>query len=566
MDSFSAKLIRWRWLVWTTLVFLCYANTFSTPFIFDDLLGIIENQGIRHLWPLWNIMNVSPDETPWGRPIVGLSLAINYAVSGLNIWSYRLLNIFIHLSAGFIFYELVQTILKKGAVPALFKQHAEAISFTCATLWLAHPLSTTVTTYTIQRAESLLALFYLTTLYFVVRSDEGKWFKIGAWCACATGMFTKEAMVTAPIAALLLDKVVFPRTWTDLMKKRGLFYFSLFCTWGILAILMSRWPRAESVGFSGKFTSLEYFILQWQIIVRYFHQALFPASLCLDYDWPRVTLREAWAYGAFLTTLGGISLWGYFKKPLLGFLGLFIFIVLAPTSSFIPVYTSVAAEHRMYLPLTAVIVLLVIGLFQFTQSWKEHVRNDARLFLSISCVLILCLLTFLRNDDFRSGVSIWRDVTLKQPENKRGWNYLGGMFYQQANLPDAAYCFSRSTDLDPEYAEGLSNYGVVLAQQGFLQEGLEWLRRSEKLRPDRVQTQVNLGLFYFAAKDIQNSKIHYLKALQLVPNHPQANLNLGIIYMQEGKRAEALRQVEKTLRANPNYPGAAQLKEEWIHQ
>ena len=84
------------------------------------------------------------------------------------------------------------------------------------------------------------------------------------------------------------------------------------------------------------------------------------ASLRLwDRDGPRA--REIVPYFTVLALLGlatAVALW---RWPKFGFLGACFFFILAPASSIVPVATQTAAEHRMYLPLAAVLILLVVG-------------------------------------------------------------------------------------------------------------------------------------------------------------------------------------------------------------
>src|SRR5260370_40331950 len=78
---------------------LAYANSFSGTFIFDDLRWIEANPHIRHLWPLWNTLQPPQGAAGTGRPVVCLTLALNYAVSELDPWSYHVPNLAIHASA-----------------------------------------------------------------------------------------------------------------------------------------------------------------------------------------------------------------------------------------------------------------------------------------------------------------------------------------------------------------------------------------------------------------------------------------------------------------------------------
>ena len=48
---------------------LAYHNSFTGPFIFDDMPSIPENPTIRHLWPVWTI--VVHTSRPVGAPFTG---------------------------------------------------------------------------------------------------------------------------------------------------------------------------------------------------------------------------------------------------------------------------------------------------------------------------------------------------------------------------------------------------------------------------------------------------------------------------------------------------------------
>ena len=66
------------------LILAVYANTFRVPFLYDDHNAIVENPHLRRLWPLWEPLQAPDLSTVAGRPVVSLSLALNYAISGLD--------------------------------------------------------------------------------------------------------------------------------------------------------------------------------------------------------------------------------------------------------------------------------------------------------------------------------------------------------------------------------------------------------------------------------------------------------------------------------------------------
>jgi hypothetical protein len=89
--------------------FAVYANSFSGPFIFDDLLSIPQNPTIRSL--LTSLVPPGGGLTVTGRPLLNLSFALNYALSGNHVWSYHALNLLIHLVSGLTLFGIVRRTL-----------------------------------------------------------------------------------------------------------------------------------------------------------------------------------------------------------------------------------------------------------------------------------------------------------------------------------------------------------------------------------------------------------------------------------------------------------------------
>ncbi len=191
-------------------VWAAYANSLSTPFVFDDMKSIHENPTIRHLWPLADVL--SPPNTATGaagRPVVNLSLAINYALGGLEVRGYHVFNTLVHALAALTLFGVVRRTLLRPVLRERFGPAALPLSFAVALLWALHPLLTESVTCVVQRTESLMGLFYLLTLYGFIRAVDspvpGRW-EIFSVIACLLGMATKEVMVSAPLIVLLYDR------------------------------------------------------------------------------------------------------------------------------------------------------------------------------------------------------------------------------------------------------------------------------------------------------------------------------------------------------------------------
>src|SRR5271170_509528 len=144
---------------------LAYRKSYGGPFVFDDPPSILYNATIRHLWPFWSVLRPPHGEgiTVGGRPVLNLSLAVNYAISGTRVWSYHALNLLIHILAGLTLFGIVRRTLERVGSGDLARPYLLGLAITL--LWILHPLQTESVTYVVQRAESLMGLFYLLTLY-----------------------------------------------------------------------------------------------------------------------------------------------------------------------------------------------------------------------------------------------------------------------------------------------------------------------------------------------------------------------------------------------------------------
>ena len=76
---------------------LAYANSLAGPFILDDMPTIVDNQSIRSLSALGTVLSPPHGLPVAGRPIVNLSFAVNYAIGGVDVFGYHVVNVIVHL-------------------------------------------------------------------------------------------------------------------------------------------------------------------------------------------------------------------------------------------------------------------------------------------------------------------------------------------------------------------------------------------------------------------------------------------------------------------------------------
>lgn len=573
-----------------------YRNGLDGPFVLDDVAAIVENPTIR---------DFSAALTPpadrglpvTGRPLVNLSLALNYAWSGIGPRSYHIVNVALHALTALVLLGVMRRVFQAEPLRARFGAAATALATIATACWALHPLQTAAVTYVSQRAEVLLALFFLLTLYAFQRhvaalscgdtqsptTKSGWVWSIVAVGACAAGMATKEVMVVAPLLVLLYDRTFVAGTFVAAWRQRWRLHTALMATWGVLAaIMLSTGTRGGTAGFKMGISPWDYALKQCDAIIHYLRLAFWPTPLVFDYG-GAVLVEKVSDVGlqiVLLALLVGATLFALWRRPVLGFAGIWVFAILAPTSSVVPLADTMF-EHRLYLPLAAIAALLVGA------SWALGGRK-AVVALALAA-LALGSATAQRNTVYRSELTLWRDTVAKRPQSVRAHYTLGSVFTEHGLLPEAIaehemalrlnpraaqahnnlanvlVRLERFAEAAPHYeaalavqptAEAHSNYGGVLVRLGRREDAGKQFAEALRLRPDLADAHNNLANLLAQAGDLAAAEPHFREAVRLRPDHADAHANLGNVLAQTGRLADALPCYEAALRLRPDFADA----------
>jgi len=470
-----------------------YHNSLDGPFVFDDLPSIVENSDVRYLATALR-ENPDVDGAAVGRPLLRISLWINYALGGLEVRGYHIQNLILHILATWTLWGGARRILESPRLRDRYGKAAWGLALAISLLWTTHPLQTEAVTYVVQRAEILGGWFYLLTLYSVERSADNAGWRPSVWPVsavvfCAMGMASKETVATAPLLALVMDRVFFARSWKRLWQSRRGLYLALACTWIYQALLVrAAAGRNATVGFDLGIDWRQYVLTQPYYLCRYLGLSVWPSALVFDYGtYLSKTVGEVAPYAAVILLLGGISLIALWRRPLLGFCGAWFFVILAPTSSVVPITTQTGAEHRMYLPLAGLIAPVVLGGYEF---WQRASPRRSRASRSVPVLVLLLAVaalgtrTIVRNYDYRSELSIWATVVDRWPINPRAHYNLANALAKAGRLPEAIPQYEAALHLQPDYAQAHVNLGTALAEAGRLAEALAQYEAALRLRPD----------------------------------------------------------------------------------
>ncbi|MEO6246592.1 MAG: tetratricopeptide repeat protein [Opitutaceae bacterium] len=523
---------------------IAYANTFSAPFIFDDPAAIVETPMIGQLWPLEHVLS-SPSAngvTLGGRPLLNLTFALNHAISGTQVWSYHALNLLIHLLAGVTLFGIVRRTL----TATRFAADASSIALFSALLWTLHPLQTESVTYVVQRAESLIGLLYLLTIYAFIRaagSGRLAWSATSV-AACWLASGTKAVAATAPMLVLLYDRTWISGTVRAALRARPGYYVGLALIWPMLGwLFLGTAERGGPAGLNVGVSPVAYAVSQLRAVTHYVGLSVWPSPLVIDHGGTLAfeSIAAALPFAFFIAALLALTGFALSRFPAMGYCGAWFFVVLAPSSSVVP-QLDTCVEHRIYLALAAPVVALVIGAFAV-------LGRRAPAILSATA-LVFAGLTLNRNATYRSEIGLWLDNVAHTPANPRAHFRLGNALLAAGRAPAAVDAFHAAVRLKPDYFVAHSNLGNALLAANRVPEAIVALEAALRLSPI-ARTHFTTATAFAQLGRTDEALVHYDAALRLDPGYAEALNNRGNLHLQKNQPQLALADYEAALRLDP---------------
>ena len=549
----------------------CYSNSLFGPFVFDDQFSIVMNPTLGQLGDTGRLGSL--------RGLVDFSFAVNHALGGLNPLGFHLVNLAIHILAGLTLFGLLRRTLSGPKLVERFGSQAEILAVIVALLWSVHPLATEAVTYICQRFESTAALFYLLGLYAFCRGSEPAanrklWYSLVVVCY-ALGLRSKETAITFPLVLVWYDRAFVSNRWRDLLDREVL-YGSLVLITVVLAgatlaptlLTLSQEivktpgessdvvevPKTSALIVEGM-TPWTYMWSQPGVILHYLRLCFWPTGQCFYSDWP-IARTAGEVVPPLLVILGLLAaiVWAIFRCPRAAFLGGAFFLYLAPTSSIVPI-RDLMVEHRMYLPLAAVIAFVVVAMSQVKALSSRHALSLA---LVGTAVFTLAMLTWTRNQVYSNEIDLWQDTCRQTPLNSRAYYGLGYAFNNAQQFGPAIDALQKAVSIRPDFADAQTALGMALFAIHRDSEAIDAYRKALASEPNLGSAHVNLGVALQRIGRRDEAIVHFERALWLNPKSTDARFNLAGALAAQNRLTEAFTHYHEGLRVAPDYLPAYQ--------
>jgi hypothetical protein len=367
------------------MILIAYSNTFHASFHFDDNPSIVENASIKRVTSD-NVIALLTGV----RPVVYLSLMLNYQLGGLNVVGWHVFNIAVHILNSFFVYLLMVWTLNLPRLETKYRGRARRMALFGALLFALHPIQTEAVTYIITRTELLATFFYLATFLLFIKGARTKssFYYVGAFFTAALSMGSKEWAVTLPALLMLYDYLFLAEGQVRVVASRWMVYVSVAVPWVIVLRNLDLFTASSGAGIgfnvstTSGITANTYWLTSLNVIWTYIRLLFLPIKQNLDYDYP--IARTLFELPTLLSFVGhvavlGAAFWLYKKKGrlLIPFGVAWFYIGLSPVQSFVPII-DVIFEHRAYMPSIGFFIAFVAayeGVFEWWEARQALKKN-----------------------------------------------------------------------------------------------------------------------------------------------------------------------------------------------
>lgn len=483
-----------------------YSNHFGNSFHFDDFHTVTDNVHIR---TLANVPRFFTDVATFSvlpthqlyRPVVTTSLAIDYWLGG------GLTPLAFHATTFFWFFVLLV------CVYALFLSALDgqrSLALFGAALYGLHPVMPETVNYIIQRGDLYSTLGVVAALVVYIRWPQQR--RLGLYLIpFVLGALSKPPALVFP-ALLLLYECMRGKRVLDALRVT---VPALVATIA-LALLLSRMIAPTfNPGASDK---AAYWWSQPWITFEYVSMFFWPNQLSADrgaallHGFP----PQLWAGIVFCVGLVALTAW-FWRKPewrVAGY-GLAWFIITLLPTALMPLGEA-SNDHRMFFPFIGLILTMCAIVRHFLAS-----ARPSRVYATAAAGCLVLLLsatgTYARNQVWRTEETLWQDVTIKNPENGRGWMNYGLTLMARGDFAGAQGCFVRARSLDSTYPLVAVNLGIALAGLGRHAEAEAEFRRAEALDPRLAATHSYFARWLLERTRYADAIAEYEQALAINP-------------------------------------------------
>lgn len=447
---------------------------------------------------------------PYYRPLFSDSMILNYQLSGLDIMSYHVVNIMLHVITVVLLYVL------------LLKLNIKALAAFILTLVFAvHPVLSQAVAWIPGRNDTLLAVFVLSSIIFTINyANNGKFVNLALSAIfLLLAFFTKETAVFAPPVAFILLVFVLGKKWQD---KHNLLLYAEWIGCYLIWFVARAMATTSSSGIASK-EGINEMLRRLPVVIQYLGKIFFPFNLSVFPTQEDTVYYYGIAAAVFLVLVIVLNKQRN-MKIVLGSLAVFL-LFLMPALLVPDKLNRQTFEHRLYLPMLGILLLL-----PQTILFNNKLKDKQLLSLALAICGIFAAINIYHQQSFANPKVFWVQATETSPNSA----YANMMLAARLDKDETARSeelFRKAYRLNPR--EKYLNFyiGDMLQKKDSVAASEKYLL-AEKNNSDYYQCDFLLARVAMEKKDY-NGAINYLETyLKRDSRNTMAHNNLLLLYIQ----------------------------------
>ena len=502
---------------------LLYLKSLKGEFLnYDDLDNVVNNPMIRQFAPDHLVRFFSHAYLYMYAPLTFVTFALDYHISGLDPYFFKLTNLLLHLFNVTLVFFLSQQ---------LFKNKVTMIIMTL--LFAVHPLNADTVSWISARSNLLATLFYLLCLLFYLHYLEKKraiWLVLVP-ISFLLSLMSKSAGIMLPITLFLFDYLEKRKiTRKVILEKFPVFILSL--VFGLVALYF----RSDSgnPGSIMEYNLLDRILMICYSLAGYLFRIVVPLNLSAIYAYPQKT-------GIFLpfifcmapvilaALIFLVSQVKKMKRELI--FGLLFFIINVLVTQLTLLEDGFMANRYGYLP--------GVGLIFIIAACFDHFRLGSKLEKTVSIVsmvfflLLFSVLTLQRSQVWNNTLSLFNNAVEQSPGSAFAFNNRGIARYSENDQDGALSDYNQAISIFPRYSGAYYNRGIVYFDMKEFGKAQENYTTAIMLNPKFASCYAARGLLEMEV--MQNDSLalaDYSAALRLNPEMAQVYYNRGLLRLR----------------------------------
>lgn len=480
----------------------------------DDSIFIIENATYNsdpgNILVSFQRGLFNPTKDAYYRPVFLVDFILESRLFGTSPAGYHFTNLLFHLISVILLYIF----LKKISIPP-------PDAFLLSAIFSVHPVLTQAVAWIPGRNDMLLMIFLMSSFLFLLRYLEKRdpLSLILQTLFLLIALFTKETAIIVPVimAAFLF-----------FLKRTPIRQMFLPASGWIIAVIIWFYVRSKATLASGWIepeAMLSAGLSRLGVIIQYIGKIFLPVNLTVFPEYQDVSL----VWGFIATTMFiALIIWSKSYRHPVTYLGLFWFLVFLVPVLIVPKsLNDQVFEHRLYLPLVGILIML-------SKTWPFGGKAKEVHLVTIAGIIVatFSVQSIYRTGYFKDPITFWRAAVAGSPHSAYAHTLLGTKVEDPA---EREALFRRAHSLDSTL-KNLNYYiGKLLFDKKQSDSALIYLHR-ELERNDIPDAWFLLAQISFEKNRTDSAAMCLERVIALDPMNPQANHNLVLLYFQTGKK------------------------------